>query len=131
MTDSILKLIGQAKEARLNAYSPYGNYLVGALVMTKSGKIFTGCNIENEALGPTICAERVAIFKAYSEGERDIDIVVVTTENSGAPCGVCRQVMVELCPDARVIISDLDDNHSETSVSALMPLAWSRSADKS
>ena len=88
-------LIDLACAARQQAYAPYSQYQVGAVVRTASGKIYTGCNIENAAYPHVMCAERVAMFKAISEGERHFDAIAVATSNGGSPCGGCRQVMAE------------------------------------
>ncbi len=105
------ELIKRAQEAREFSYSPYSGYMVGAAVMTTEGDIYTGCNVENAAYGPTNCAERTAIFKAVSEGKLKFSaIAIVGGKRAGAgdyaaPCGVCRQVMMEFCdPDAMQII---------------------------
>src|SRR5258706_9464678 len=86
-------LIDLANEARRRAYAPYSNYAVGAALRTKSGRLFTGVNVENAAYPHTMCAERVAIFKAVSEGEKDFEVIAVVTNNGGSPCGGCRQVL--------------------------------------
>ena len=92
-----------AKKAMLSAYAPYSGYKVGAALLTKSGKVYTGCNIENAAYSPSVCAERVAFFKAVSEGEREFKCIAVCGGKDGKlegefpPCGVCRQVMAEFC----------------------------------
>src|SRR5512143_1224120 len=99
-------LIVLAMEAARRAYAPYSNYPVGAAVRTKSGKVFTGCNIENAAYPTGMCAERVAIFKAVSEGEKDFEVMAVATSNGGTPCGSCRQVMAEFGLDTVVLVSD-------------------------
>jgi len=99
-------LIDLANEARRRAYAPYSRYLVGAALRTKSGRLFTGCNIENAAYPTGICAERVAIFKAVSEGEREFDVIAVATDNGGMPCGSCRQVMAEFGLETIVLIGD-------------------------
>src|SRR5690554_6317634 len=92
-----LELVAQARQAQEHAYVPYSNFRVGAALLTSSGKVFLGCNIENVAYSPTICAERTAIFKAISEGERSFVAlaVVADTDEPISPCGVCRQVLVE------------------------------------
>ncbi len=101
------KLLTRAKDARTRAYAPYSNYLVGAAVLTPSGKIFTGCNVENASYGLTVCAERNAIFKAISEGEREFVAIAVVTANGGSPCGACRQVIYEFMdPAAPVALAD-------------------------
>ena len=105
----IQKMINFAKEASEKAYSPYSGYKVGASLITKNGKIFTGCNIENASFGATICAERVAIFKAISEGEKDFEILAVYVNdknNIPSPCGICRQVMMEFSPNLKIILSN-------------------------
>ncbi|MBE6694443.1 MAG: cytidine deaminase [Ruminococcaceae bacterium] len=114
MLDRDLMLI--AVEARKNSYSPYSNYRVGAALLGKSGKVYTGCNVENAAYTPTNCAERTAVFKAVSEGEREFTAIAVVgglgDEPSAfcAPCGVCRQVLSEFCGgDLRVIMGNPDN----------------------
>lgn len=105
----IQKLIEIAKEASEKAYSPYSNYKVGASLLTKSGKIYTGCNIENASFGATICAERVAIFKAISEGEKDFEMIAIYINDEKhipSPCGICRQVMMEFAPNLKLILSN-------------------------
>jgi cytidine deaminase len=118
-------LIDLAAEAQRRAYAPYSNYQVGAAVRTKSGRIFTGCNVENAAYPHAMCAERVAIFKAVSEGEREFDVIVVVTPNGGSPCGGCRQVMAEFGLDTPVLIADGEGRLvHETTVNDLLPLAF-------
>ena len=99
-------LIDLANEARRRAYAPYSNYPVGAALRTSSGRIFTGVNVENAAYPMTICAERVAVFKAVSEGEREFDVIALVTSNGGPPCGACRQVLAEFGMDTLVLIAD-------------------------
>jgi cytidine deaminase len=99
-------LIDQAIEARRRAYAPYSNYQVGAALRTKSGRVFTGCNVENAAYPTGMCAERVAVFKAVSEGEREFEVLAVVTSNGGSPCGGCRQVLAEFGLDTLVLIAD-------------------------
>lgn len=99
-------LVEIANEARRRAYAPYSNYPVGAALRARSGRIFTGVNIENAAYPATMCAERIAIFKAVSEGEREFDAIAVVTPNGGSPCGGCRQVMAEFGLDTIVLIGD-------------------------
>jgi cytidine deaminase len=118
-------LIELANEARRRAYVPYSNYPVGAALRTRSGRIVTGCNIENAAYPESICAERVAIFKAISEGEREFDVIAVATPNGGSPCGACRQVMAEFGIDMLVIIADGKGRLIlETTVEKLLPGAF-------
>ena len=105
LTDDIRqKLIHTAQEARRWAYAPYSHYAVGAALLTVSGRIYDGVNVENAAYPSGICAERVAVFKAVSEGEREFLAVAVVTENGGTPCGACRQVLAEFSPDMPVVL---------------------------
>ena len=118
-------LIDLANEARKHAYAPYSNYPVGAAVRTKSGRFFTGVNVENAAYPHTMCAERVAIFKAVSEGESEFDVIAVVTNNGGSPCGGCRQVMAEFGLDTIVLIADGDGKlQKEMIVANLLPEAF-------
>ncbi|MBM3130202.1 MAG: cytidine deaminase [Chloroflexi bacterium] len=104
MRNDLENLVTRARAARQNAYAPYSRYAVGAAVLAKSGKIYTGCNIENAAYPSGLCAERVAIFKAVSEGEREFTALAVVTANAGAMCGACRQVLSEFAADDAVIV---------------------------
>ncbi|MDL1897612.1 cytidine deaminase [Anaerolineae bacterium CFX7] len=100
-------LLELAAQARAAAYVPYSHYQVGAAVVAKSGKIYTGCNVENASYGLTVCAERNAIFKGVTEGEREFVALAVVTANGGSPCGACRQVAFEFMrPDAPVYLAD-------------------------
>jgi cytidine deaminase len=118
-------LIDLANEARKLAYAPYSNYPVGAALRTKTGRIYTGVNIENAAYPHTMCAERVAIFKAVSEGETEFEVIAVVTNNAGSPCGGCRQVMAEFGLDTIVLFADGDGNlKKELTVSELLPEAF-------
>lgn len=117
----VQKLVEMAQSAREQAYAPYSNYRVGAALLTESGEIFTGCNVENAVYPTTCCAERVAIFKAVSEGRRQFRAIVVATEDGGSPCGVCRQVMREFAPEMIVFIADAENGLRETSVAELLP----------
>ncbi len=118
-------LIHLAVEASRRAYAPYSNYPVGAALRTKSGKLYTGCNIENAAYPTSVCAERVAIFKAVSEGEREFEVIAVTTNNGGTPCGSCRQVMAEFGLETVVLIGDATGRLlQETTVGELLPGAF-------
>jgi cytidine deaminase len=99
-------LVDLANAARVRAHVPYSRYAVGSSLRTKTGRIFTGVNIENAAYPQTMCAERVAIFKAVSEGEKDFEVITVVTDNGGSPCGGCRQVMAEFGLDTIVILAD-------------------------
>lgn len=100
------ELLDRAREAKENAYVPYSHFRVGAALLAADGRVFTGCNIENAAFSPTCCAERVAIFKAISEGVREFAAIAVAADKAPCtPCGVCRQVLAEFCsPDLRVIL---------------------------
>ena len=118
-------LIALANEAREWAYAPYSRYPVGSALRAKSGRIYTGVNIENAAYPHTMCAERVAIFKAVSEGEKDFEVISVVTENGGSPCGGCRQVMAEFGLDTIVLMADKHGNLvKETTVRELLPEAF-------
>jgi cytidine deaminase len=101
-------LIDQAIIARQYAYSPYSSYPVGAAILTDSGEVFTGCNIEVASFGATVCGERTAAFKAVSEGQRAFRAVAVVTSNGAAPCGLCRQVLYEFSPHMVVIMADAE-----------------------
>lgn len=100
------RLIEAAQQVREKAYVPYSHYPVGAAVLTPTGKLFTGCNVENASYGATICAERTAVVKAVSEGEQDFVAAAIITENGGSPCGICRQVMFEFAPDMTILLLD-------------------------
>jgi cytidine deaminase len=118
-------LIEAAQKARLSAYAPYSKYPVGAALQTKSGRIYTGANVENAAYPDSICAERVAIFKAVTDGERDFDAIAVATTDGGTPCGSCRQVLAEFAPNARVIVvNQQGDIVQERPLHELLPGAF-------
>ena len=118
-------LIDLANVARQRAYAPYSNYPVGSALRTKTGRIYTGVNVENAAYPHTMCAERVAIFKAVSEGEKEFEVITVVTDNGGSPCGGCRQVMAEFGLDTIVILADGHGNLvKETTVKELLPDAF-------
>lgn len=118
-------LIDLANEARKKSYAPYSHYPVGASLRTKSGRVYTGVNIENAAYPDGICAERVAIFKAVSEGELEFDVIAVVTNNGGSPCGSCRQVMAEFGLNTIVLIADGSGKIlQETTVDKLLPEAF-------
>lgn len=118
-------LIDLANTARQRAYVPYSNYPVGSALRTKTGRLYTGVNVENAAYPQTMCAERVAIFKAVSEGEKDFEVITIVTDNGGSPCGGCRQVMAEFGLDTIVILADGDGKLvKETTVKALLPDAF-------
>lgn len=126
LTDELREtLIKTAIEARNWAYAPYSNYPVGAALLTTSGRIYDGVNIENAAYPTTICAERVAVFKAVSEGEQDFQAIAVVTENGGSPCGSCRQVLAEFGLKITVLIANTaGDLIEEISLGDLLPQAF-------
>ncbi len=115
-------LIQLALEARRRAYAPYSGYSVGAALRTRSGKLYTGLNVENAAYGATICAERTAVVKAVSEGEREFEAIAVVTANGGTPCGECRQVLSEFGLDTVVLIAnEKGELVGEMTVAELLP----------
>lgn len=119
------QLIETAIQVRQWSYAPYSKYRVGASLLTASGKIYDGANIENAVYPLGLCAERVTLFKAVSEGERDFTAMVIATENAGMPCGSCRQVMAEFGLTMRVIIVDETGKiHHESTVADLLPGAF-------
>ena len=126
LTDDLQNtLIQTAIQARKWAYVPYSKYRVGAALLTSSGRVYDGVNVENAAYPTTICAERVAVFKAVSEGERDFQAIAVVTENGGSPCGSCRQVLAAFGLEALVLIAVTDGNiMEELKVADLLPHAF-------
>ena len=123
MSISAEKLIEMAKEAREKAYVPYSKFQVGAALVTKEGKVFTGCNVENASFGLTCCAERTAIFKAVSEGYRDFEALAVIADvpTVCSPCGACRQVMSEFGGQMKVHLANLKGQSKTTTVEELLP----------
>ncbi|PEM56899.1 cytidine deaminase [Bacillus wiedmannii] len=122
------KYIEEANKMLAKAYIPYSKFPVGAALVTKEGKIYTGCNIENASYGLCNCAERTAIFKAVSEGERDFSYLVITGETDGpiSPCGACRQVIAEFCkPTMPVLLTNVKGDEKEVTVEQLLPGAFS------
>jgi cytidine deaminase len=118
-------LLELANEARRRAYAPYSNYQVGAALRTHSGRLYTGVNVENAAYPTTMCAERVAIYKAVSDGELEFEAIAVATSNGGSPCGSCRQVLAEFGLDTLVIIgNEAGQILSTASVAELLPGAF-------
>jgi cytidine deaminase len=118
-------LVDRANAARQHAYVPYSNYPVGASLRTKTGQVYTGVNVENAAYPQTMCAERVAMFKAVSEGEKEFEVIAVVTDNGGSPCGGCRQVMAEFGLDTIVILADGNGRMvREMTVRELLPDAF-------
>ena len=124
--DKDLELIEAAKKVRELAFAPYSNFRVGAAVRTKSGKIFTGCNIESAAYSGTVCAERVAVWKAVSEGEKEFEslAVVADTQELTPPCGVCRQILWEFCGDMPVTFANLKGDVETVQMKDLLPRAF-------
>ena len=118
----INELINKAKNAREHSYSPYSRFKVGAALKTKNGMVFTGCNIENSSYGLSICAEREAIFKAISAGERDLDTIAVVTDSDKltTPCGACRQVMWEFSKDMTIVVANLKGDKKEFKIKELL-----------
>jgi cytidine deaminase len=132
MSDS--ELVALAQKARELAYAPYSNFPVGAALLGRSGKVFTGCNVENAAYPLTTCAERTALTKAVSEGEREFEAIAVVTATGATPCGSCRQILREFAgPDddskgmlaaLRVIVADLDGNRRTYTIAELLPAGF-------
>lgn len=117
-------LIAHGREAYERAYAPYSCFAVGAALRAKSGRVYTGCNVENASYGLTICAERVAIFNAVSAGEREFDALAVVSETMVPPCGACRQVLAEFGLDTKVIVADLGQGQEVYSLRELLPVAF-------
>lgn len=116
------ELLAAAREARNRAYTPYSRYNVGAALLGKDGKIYTGCNVENASFGLTNCAERTAIFKAVSEGQREFEAIAIAADQTAPwPCGACRQVLNEFAPKLKVLITWGKDQVDETTLDALLP----------
>lgn len=126
------ELVVCALDAQAHAYAPYSKFTVGAALLTRGGKVYKGCNIENKSFSPTVCAERVAIFKAISEGENDFEAIAVvgsykdgTYKHFCAPCGVCRQVLSEFCaPDFKIILGDDSGDCEVHTLAELLPQAF-------
>ncbi len=126
------ELVRNAYEAQKRSYCPYSHWAVGAALLTKSGKIYLGCNIENNTFTPTVCAERVALFKAVSEGERDFVAIAIVGNDVHAkigdadvcpPCGVCRQVMAEFCPaEFEIVLGRSYDDYEVYTLKELLPV---------
>ena len=128
-----MQLLLEAKKARSKAYTPYSGHKVGAALLTKSGRIYHGCNIENAGFSPTVCAERTAFFRAIYDGERDFEKIAVVgaidddkVDNLCAPCGVCRQVMMEFCdPDTfKIVMANGQDQCVEILLKDLLPYGF-------
>ncbi len=120
------ELARSASEARENAYAPYSGFRVGAALLTRSGRVYTGANVENASYGLSVCAERVAAFKAVSEGEREFEAIAVATDNGVLPCGACRQVLNEFGPDMRVIVANADGTMRTYRLRDLLPGGFAR-----
>ena len=118
------ELVEAARTVRARSYSPYSHYAVGAALLTKTGRVLTGTNVENASYSLTMCAERAAVFNAVSEGEREFGSIAVVTENGGTPCGACRQVMAEFAPNLRVIIADAHAVRSVFTLPELLPYSF-------
>lgn len=117
-------LIEQAKQARARAYAPYSHFAVGAALLTRSGKVFTGANVENASYGLTVCAERVAVFKAVTAGEREFAAIAIASSNGASPCGACRQVLAEFGLDMLVISVDMNDCMRQWRLVELLPVSF-------
>lgn len=126
MTERDLILL--ATKARENSYSPYSHYKVGVALLCKNGKVYLGTNVENSSYGATNCAERSAIFSAISNGDRDFEAIAIvgSSDDICHPCGVCRQVMSELLPDAKIICAENENNYKVYTTSALLPDAFGK-----
>jgi len=119
------ELVQQAIEARKQAYAPYSRYAVGAALLTKTGKVFPGVNVENAVFPLTNCAERSAVYSAVTQGEKEFEAIAVVTENAGTPCGSCRQVLAEFGLDILVLIANTDGKIAcEMTVAELLPGAF-------
>ena len=120
------ELIETAKAARMQSIAPFSNFLVGAALKTADGKIYTGCNVESASYGLTVCAERVAIWKALSEGEREFTglAIVADTDTLTPPCGTCRQIIWEFCKHAHIVLANLHGETQECSIKELLPRAF-------
>ena len=124
------ELIARATEARENACAAYSNYKVGAALLNSSGRVYTGCNVENATYGLTVCAERVALWKALSEGERTFTQIAVVTasEPPASPCGACRQLLWEFCGDIEVILANLQEFRKTLRLSKIFPRPFEQTA---
>ena len=126
MSESENQLIKEATAARVRSVAPFSKFLVGAALQTDEGKVFTGCNVESASYGLTVCAERVAIWKALSEGERDFArlVIVADTEQLTPPCGTCRQIIWEFCKHATIVLANLHGQKEELDIADLLPRAF-------
>ncbi|NLC52985.1 MAG: cytidine deaminase [Firmicutes bacterium] len=126
--EQIQRLLEEAKKARLLAYAPYSSYQVGAALLTKGGRVYGGCNIENASYGAAICAERVAVARAIAEGETDFVAMAVVADSPepGSPCGICRQFLAEFAPELPLIMANLDGKVRQGSLEAYLPYAFNK-----
>ncbi len=122
------ELVDLAREARQHAYAPYSKYQVGAALLAKSGKIYTGCNVENASYGATICAERTAMVKAVAAGEREFTAIAIVTDGSklAAPCGICRQFLAEFGLELQIILANLKGEIKQSSLADYLPAAFNQ-----
>lgn len=118
------ELLDQARAARLRAYAPFSKFPVGAALLTRGGRVFTGCNVENISFGLTVCAERVAVFTAVAAGERDFESIAIVAESKTpvVPCGACRQVLAEFSPNLRVLSGRPEGEGIEMNLANLLPM---------
>lgn len=122
---ALADLLAQATRAAQNAYAPYSGYRVGVVLRARDGTLYTGCNVENASYPAGICAERTALVKAVSEGQRAFDLLILTTANGGSPCGVCRQMLYEFAPDLYVVMGDFAGAiHAQASLRDLLPYGF-------
>jgi cytidine deaminase len=124
--ESLQELIQTAKEARLRSIAPFSNFLVGAALRTEAGKVYTGCNVESASYGLTVCAERVAIWKALSEGERQFTELAIVADTGALtpPCGTCRQIIWEFAKNATIVLGNLHGETQVVSIRELLPRAF-------
>ncbi len=124
--EGLQQLIETAKAARLRSIAPFSNFLVGAALKTEGGKVYTGCNVESASYGLTVCAERVAIWKALSEGERQFTelAIIADTKSLTPPCGTCRQIIWEFCKNATIVLANLRGESEIVSIRDLLPRAF-------
>ncbi len=126
------ELMALAETARKHSYSPYSHFCVGAALLTKGGKVYLGCNLENASYTPTVCAERVAFFKAVSEGEMEFAMLAIVGGKEGevspfcAPCGVCRQVIAEFCPKDFPILLGTKEHFQTFTLEQLLPFSFTK-----
>ena len=120
------ELIAKAKEAMTKAYAPYSHFQVGAALLAKDGRVFTGCNVENATYGATICAERTAVTKAVSEGVREFEkiAIVASSGDYAAPCGICRPVLFEFMPEGKVVLWSELEGEKEFALTELLPFGF-------